>query len=96
MRAGPDAIKSRPTLKGRKTDRDLLQAVDELTRKVLEESRPALEGREAEELWHIDCLVHVGAQLVVLAEARLGWLEDHVDLGEESLPEGVGAHGAFP
>ncbi len=47
VRAGPDVIRSRPTLKGRKTDRDLLQAVDELTRKVLEESRPALEGGEA-------------------------------------------------
>ncbi len=85
VRAGPDAMRSRPLLKGRRIDRDLLQAVDELTRKVLEESQPTLEGGEAEELWHIDCLVHAGAQLVVLAEARLGWLEEHVDLGEESL-----------
>ncbi len=24
-----------------------------------------MEGGEAEELWHIDCLVHAGAQLLV-------------------------------
>ncbi len=34
-------------------------------------------------------MVDAGAQVVVLAEARLGWLEDNVDLEEESLQDGL-------